>query len=429
MISKRAYEAYCNAVDNLTRAAASTVESRILEWVAANPGASVAEARDAAVAVMDDLVRKYGEAAATLAADWYDALAALAGKRIPPAVADASGAGSKTEKVARYQAAKLESGDAAGFARSCGEYAAHESKLALNRTVMANAKRDRRKGVRFARVPTGATTCSFCLMLASRDAVYYSRKTAGEFDRWHTHCDCKVVPGFEDDPDAELVEGYKPRELRDLLRRFEEIDGLNLPAAQANAIKAAINDASGIETFREATSSQELADAFDDGIADALKRFRKNKTVASYESTVNVFLSQLGNVYGIELTGERFTNEKGKCVAANPNGEELWIAVKAGVSGQFLYATAEHKCPDMLTQQGILVEFKTPKSESKINKLLLDAASKYEKYAGESRNAVLSMLGLPGADGAALDAAERFVRDGTLDSVWVLDEHGALIKK
>lgn len=80
------------------------------------------------------------------------------------------------------------------------------------------------KGAMFARVPTGFETCTFCLMLASRGAVYHSRKAAGEFRHFHRNCDCKVVPSFEDDPEAELVQGVKPRELYDLYKQFKEID-------------------------------------------------------------------------------------------------------------------------------------------------------------------------------------------------------------
>ena len=61
-------------------------------------------------------------------------------------------------------------------------------------------------------------------MLASRGTVYHTRKSAGEFKHFHRHCDCKVVPGFEDDPDAELVEGVRPEELRDQLAQFKDID-------------------------------------------------------------------------------------------------------------------------------------------------------------------------------------------------------------
>lgn len=48
----------------------------------------------------------------------------------------------------------------------------------------------------FARVPMGAYTCAFCIMLASRGAVYHSAASAGEMNKFHHHCNCLVVPGF-----------------------------------------------------------------------------------------------------------------------------------------------------------------------------------------------------------------------------------------
>ena len=53
-------------------------------------------------------------------------------------------------------------------------------------------------------------------MPASRGAVYHTRKSAGEWKHFHRGCDCKVVPGFDSDSDAELVEGVRPKELREL---------------------------------------------------------------------------------------------------------------------------------------------------------------------------------------------------------------------
>ena len=118
----------------------------------------------------------------------------------------------KTDAVARYQARKLAKGGDAAFAKACGEYARNDAFRSLNETIIANVGRDKDKGARFARVPTGFETCTFCLMLASRGAVYYSRKTAGEWRHFHRNCDCKVVPRFEKDPLAVLVEGHNPRE-------------------------------------------------------------------------------------------------------------------------------------------------------------------------------------------------------------------------
>ena len=57
----------------------------------------------------------------------------------------------------------------------------------------------------------------------------------------HRRCDCKVAPGFEDDPDAELVEGVRPKELYGLWLQFKEIDdGADLSAAEKLAAKRGV---------------------------------------------------------------------------------------------------------------------------------------------------------------------------------------------
>lgn len=85
------------------------------------------------------------------------------------------------DDVARYQAKKLAKEGDAAFARACGEFARNDAFRSLNETIIANVGRDKDKGARFARIPTGFETCTFCLMLASRGAVYHSRKMAGEW--------------------------------------------------------------------------------------------------------------------------------------------------------------------------------------------------------------------------------------------------------
>lgn len=91
-----------------------------------------------------------------------------------------------------------------------GSLAADEVKRLANRTMTDNCARD---GVRYARVPAGAETCGFCLMLASRGFVYHTRETAGEMNHYHRSCDCKVVAGFDG---LTGVEGYDPGALYDL---------------------------------------------------------------------------------------------------------------------------------------------------------------------------------------------------------------------
>ena len=138
------------------------------------------------------------------------------------------------DDVARYQAKKLAKEGDAAFARACGEFARNDAFRSLNETIIANVGRDRDKGAMFARVPTGTETCTFCLMLASRGAVYHTRKTAGEWRHFHRGCDCKVVPSFEGDPDAELVQGVKPRELYERIVLMERQTGFSFADSKAS---------------------------------------------------------------------------------------------------------------------------------------------------------------------------------------------------
>ena len=67
----------------------------------------------------------------------------------------------------------------------------------------------------WARVLTGARSCWFCVMCASRGPVYQSAKSAGDnkgpWNSYHDHCDCKVVPVF-DHRNWEGVEQYRQLE-------------------------------------------------------------------------------------------------------------------------------------------------------------------------------------------------------------------------
>ena len=155
----------------------------------------------------------YDQAASSLATEWYDALADKCGKHFDVAITSSVWEPSNDDAVARYQAKKLANLEGDGiqpFAEACGEYAANTAMRSPNETIIRNVGCDRNKGARFARVPTGFETCTFCLMLAGRGAVYHTRETAGAFSHFHRGCDCKVVPSFSGDKDEEVVEGARP---------------------------------------------------------------------------------------------------------------------------------------------------------------------------------------------------------------------------
>lgn len=60
------------------------------------------------------------------------------------------------------------------------------------------AAQGRRLG--YARVLTGAESCAFCAMLASRGPVYDSAEAAGAIKTFHYGCDCVVRLVLEDEP-------------------------------------------------------------------------------------------------------------------------------------------------------------------------------------------------------------------------------------
>ena len=226
MISAAEFAAYNREVARIGDRAAADVESSVLAWCRSHEDATVAEKREAAKLIMEGFVQGYDDVAAEFAAQWYDHRAEQGGARLEQAVTMTTYGPDSVDAVARYQARKLAKGGDAAFAKSCGEFARDDAFRSLNETIIANVGRDKDKGVRFARVPTGFETCTFCLMLASRGAVYHTRKTAGEFKHFHRRCDCKVVPSFEDDADAELVEGVRPKELRERYRAIKQIDSM-----------------------------------------------------------------------------------------------------------------------------------------------------------------------------------------------------------
>lgn len=241
MISAAEFAAYNREVAGIGDRAASDVESSVLAWCRSHEDATVAEKREAAKLIMEGFVQGYDDVAAEFAAQWYDHRAEQGGARLEQAITTTTYKPESVDAVARYQARKLAKGDDAAFAKACGEFARDDAFRSLNETIAANVGRDKDKGVRFARVPTGFETCTFCLMLASRGAVYHTRKTAGEFKRFHRRCDCKIVPGFGDDPDAELVEGVRPKELYERYKQFKEIDeDESLTSADKDAAKRAV---------------------------------------------------------------------------------------------------------------------------------------------------------------------------------------------
>ena len=197
----------------------------------ADPKAAAAQA----VGVLPELVAAYGELAASVAADFYDRLRVESGApgRYTAAMADPPPVEAveanarwavgplfhRTEPVYRYDELTGEEVPAgqrdippdppAALARL--EQVADAAVQQQGRdTIDLNTGRDP-ADARWARVPTGESTCAFCLALASRGAVYRSAVTAGDKEKggkeFHARDDCQAIPMW---PGDDYPEGYDP---------------------------------------------------------------------------------------------------------------------------------------------------------------------------------------------------------------------------
>ena len=119
------------------------------------------------------------------------------------------------------------------------------SRLALDggRSVVGAAVQDDDEAIGWARV-TDADPCPWCLMMASRGAIYHSEASAGGAKnsqfigdgnfKWHDHCGCMAVPVFDlDDPHlkhaddlydewVKVTAGYSGQDAVNAWRRYWE---------------------------------------------------------------------------------------------------------------------------------------------------------------------------------------------------------------
>lgn len=168
------------------------------------PAENVAALRAAACEVMEAVCGQVSDLAAARSAEFYDEVRALSvGERFG-ALVEAGRDPVATEGAVRALVRSVaDTGSADRFARELGDRVDYEAKRAAAECVERNAMRDPLKP-KWARVPSGAETCPFCIMLASRGFVYRSERSAGGAGHYHPNCDCRIVPGF----DGDAVEGY-----------------------------------------------------------------------------------------------------------------------------------------------------------------------------------------------------------------------------
>lgn len=171
---------------------------------------------------MLEALNVYGEDVAAIACDFFDETMALAGyEGVSAQMPSGIFSRDEIERIAHYQATKLVDGDPDAFVEQVSidvsnlvyqtniRTMLYQAGMGVNgnkvnvtpgeqTAYVANASPHADYEVRYQRIPQGIETCDFCLMLASRGAVYLSSESAmghSEYDPGHVHrgCDCIVV--------------------------------------------------------------------------------------------------------------------------------------------------------------------------------------------------------------------------------------------
>jgi len=194
-------------------------------WGSLNVQGSPVAVRDALLGFIPELVSAYGDASALLGADWYDML-----RDEPPSVASFSAVMSRpvdSEQAmasTRWALGPLFADDPDDAFSLLSGSTQRLVMQPFRDTVFESGAADPRKRW-FARVPSGPTTCKFCVMVASRGFVYATAESAGESNSWHDKCDCMVVPGTGP---SDYPEGYDLAEYKRLNYEMSGI-GRDLP--------------------------------------------------------------------------------------------------------------------------------------------------------------------------------------------------------
>ncbi len=211
-ITRSKLAAYRRAVQAAQGNAAEAARRALARWDAANPAATVEQAREAAIRIAQAAVDSYGGAASSASCALFDSVMEAEGVNVGAArMASTAARRGAVEGTVHRVAGALDGSPESfeAFSQAIGQLASREVKLAADLTVEQNVERATKtragRRVRYARVPGGADPCAWCAMLASRGFVYMSAESASAAS--HHHCSCSIVPGVSG---STKVDGYDP---------------------------------------------------------------------------------------------------------------------------------------------------------------------------------------------------------------------------
>lgn len=286
IITTQSWKAYIERLARINR----TASAKMSAWVQKNGF----EDMDAMIDYAYGLVTMYGEASGALAAEWYDAIAELSGKELPPAEVAETAPRDEVAKAMygtrRFRNPKITSGAVERLTKRAGVD-----------TTMKNAIRD---GAEWAWVPSG-DTCAFCLTLASRgwQKASASAMKGGHADHIHANCDCTYTVRHDRNTQ---VNGYNPDKY---LKMYEDAEGSD-SKDKINSLRRQLE-----APKREQINARKRA-AYAEREKKSNGMFRKNKNIgiyASYEELMSKkHISTVVYDMGLDPSDVKYRIEKNK---------------------------------------------------------------------------------------------------------------------
>lgn len=173
------------------------------------------------------------------------------------------------------------------FSSAIDGYVRRKVGRAADGAMVENVIGNKNKDVRYALVPTGFETCSFCAMLASHDFDF--KKPPKE--HFHNGCRCRVMPGRKGET---KVDGYDPEAWGEIWERYEEIDAEgSLSPEERNVKKEA--------AYRKVMTTPEDRQSVKSAAKE--NRMRVDKTVQLPKAEFKMVCSALNDIYHARLEG------------------------------------------------------------------------------------------------------------------------------
>ena len=214
IVTARAIAEYRNMLSRISARAADEVQKYMMEHHF--------EIDETFMEFADSIVAKYGEAAGSLSAQFYDNLAEYwqiqnASPTFVNVVQKPLQIAEVAELPTEDEIAKAIYGTMKESPNKIPSTVGRLVKRTAEDTTLKNAIRD---GAQFAWIPHG-DTCPFCIMLASRGWQYASEKALknGHAEHIHPNCDCTYVVRFDS---SSSVAGYDPDKY---LEMYDEANG------------------------------------------------------------------------------------------------------------------------------------------------------------------------------------------------------------